>query len=285
VSVASDTFPGRQIPPGSATIKSSRLLTAATLLPILYALIWYLPSFGFFLFISLLIARVQYEFYLLHFPEGRRRPILFGLVLGFFLSSSLYLRLPLPGITFIVLLLIMVLLHTLSVFHDIEYTLEDAAVLFLGIAYLAGFLVHLALIHQVTEGQSWIVLLLIMTWGGDAGAYYAGRGLGKHKLAPRVSPNKTLEGAIGGLVATFLGALGAKLSFMPMLSWGDLIALSLLLGIFGQLGDLVESMMKRSAGVKDSSALVPSHGGLFDKLDSIAFAAPLLYYYLIFVKV
>jgi len=254
-------------------------------LPVLYALIWYLPSFGFFLFISFVIARVQYEFYLLHFPEGRRKPLIFGLVLGFCLSSSLYLRLPFPGLTFVVLLLLMILLHSLSTFREIEHTLKDSAVLFLGIAYLPGFLVHLALIHQGTSGPAWIVLLLIMTWGGDAGAYYVGRAIGKRKLAPRISPNKTLEGAMGGLATTFLGALGAKLSFLPLLSWGDLVALSLLLGIFGQLGDLVESMMKRSAGVKDSSALVPSHGGLFDKLDSIAFAAPLLYYYLIFIKV
>ena len=234
---------------------------------------------------TLVIARVQYEFYLLFFPEGQRKSLIFGLGLGFCLASGLYLRLPLPGITFFILLLMMILLHTLSTFREIQRTLKDSAVLFFGMIYIAGFLIHLALIHQLPEGRAFIILLLIMIWGGDAGAYYVGRAIGKHKLSPRVSPNKTIEGATGGLAVTFLGGMGAKLTFISILSWGDLISLSLLLGVFGQLGDLVESMMKRSAGVKDSSALVPSHGGLFDKLDSIAFAAPLLYYYLIFVGV
>ncbi len=178
----------------------------------------------------------------------------------------------------------MVLLHSLSTLHEIEKTLSKSALLFFGIAYVAGFLSYLILIRQHSLGRELIFFILIMTWGGDAGAYYVGRALGKHKLAPRVSPNKTIEGALGGLGIGFLGGAAAKLSFLPFFSWGDLIALSLLLGVFGQLGDLVESMLKRSAGVKDSSALVPAHGGLFDKLDSIAFAAPLLYYYLILFK-
>ncbi len=160
--------------------------------------------------------------------------------------------------------------------------MTESAVLFLGVSYISGFLSHLFLIRDLPQGKGLIALILLLTWGGDAGAYYVGRAWGKHKLSPRVSPNKTVEGAIGGLATTLAGGLIVKLSLLPLLSWGNIISLSLLLGVFGQLGDLTESMLKRSAGVKDSSSLIPAHGGLFDKLDSIAFAAPLLYYYMIF---
>ena len=251
-------------------------------MPVVIALIWTLSPFFFFLFIAIVILRVQYEYYLLFFQETEKRQILFGLGLGLCLLSVIYYRLPLlPSLFGLVLL---ILLYSLSTLREIENTLTHIAVLFFGIAYIAGFLGHLILIRQHPAGRELIFLILIMTWGGDAGAYYVGKAFGKTKLAPRVSPNKTVEGAIGGLLITFLGGAAAKLRFLPLFSWGDLIALSLLLGVFGQLGDLVESMMKRSAGVKDSSGLVPAHGGLFDKLDSIAFAAPLLYYYLILFK-
>ncbi|MFQ5598103.1 MAG: phosphatidate cytidylyltransferase [Nitrospiria bacterium] len=264
-------------------IRQSRLLTAILLLPAVAWLIWNLSPFLFFIFISMAILRAQYEYYLLFFPEDQRRPIVFGLGLGFCLLSMIYFRLPLlAGVT---LLSMSVLLYTLSTRQEIDRTLTTSAALSFGIMYIAGFLGHLILIRHHPQGRELIVMLLLMIWGGDAGAYYVGRRIGRHKLAPRISPNKTVEGAIGGLVVTFLGGLLAKSTFLPLLSWGAVAALSLLLGVFGQMGDLAESMLKRSAGVKDSSALVPAHGGLFDKLDSIAFAAPLLYYYLIVFKI
>ncbi len=244
-------------------------------------LIWTLPPGGFFLFISAVILRVQYEFYLLFLPKEKRGAIFFGLALGFLLLTTIFLRIsPLSGI--FTLIMMLCLLHTLTTFKDIKPAFADSAVLFMGVIYIAGFLSHLILIREHPAGMGLISLLLLMIWGGDAGAYYIGRGMGKKKLSPRVSPNKTVEGAIGGVITTFLAAAVAKLTFIPLFSWTDLLILAPLLGIFGILGDLCESLLKRSAGVKDSSSLVPAHGGLFDKLDSIAFAAPLLYYYLIF---
>ncbi len=205
--------------------------------------------------------------------------MVFGLFWGFCLASTLYINTSMAGII-LFLSLIAVFLYTLFTFQDIQKTFSESAILFIGIAYLPGFVSHLFLIRDLPEGPGLIILLLLMTWGGDAGAYYAGRALGKKKLAPRVSPNKTIAGAIGGLATTFLGCLLAKYTYLPILEWKDVVILSLLLGIMGQLGDLTESMLKRAAGVKDSSSIIPAHGGLFDKLDSIAFAAPLLYYYM-----
>lgn len=271
-------------------IKQSRLAIAIILLPILYSLLRFLPPFSFFLFLSAIILRVQYEFYRLFFQGRANGAVTLGLGLGFLLSICFFQEaffaeealIPLNMVFFAALMGI--LMYTLFSLRDIKSALADSAVLFLGVMYISGFLSHLIFIRHIPDGQSLIVFLLLVIWGGDAGAYYIGKAIGKRKLYPRVSPNKTVEGSIGGLLGSFLGGGLAKLTFLSLFSWGELLLVSLLLGGFGQLGDLTESLLKRSAGVKDSSSLVAAHGGLFDKLDSIAFAAPVFYYYLFFVK-
>jgi phosphatidate cytidylyltransferase len=144
-------------------------------------------------------------------------------------------------------------------------------------------LTHLALLREVTYGVQWIFLLLIIVMSGDTAAYYAGRTLGKRKLYPKVSPNKTIEGSLGGLVGSLAGVFIARVTFFPQLSVADSIVLPLLLGMLGQLGDLFESMLKRSFGVKDSGTIVPGHGGILDRLDSILFAAPAAFLYVHYV--
>lgn len=270
--------------------KQSRLATAVVLVPILYLLIRTLPPLPFFFFTAAIILRVQYEFYQLFFRDRARESVFVGLVFGFLLASYFYLGNPVSGrnnvpFEFVfTALLIGVLLFHLFFFREIKTTLADSAVLFFGVAYVSGCLSYLLLIHRMTEGGALIIFLLMMIWGGDAGAYYVGRSMGKRKLYPAVSPNKTVAGSVGGLLGSFLAGALAKFGLVALFSWSDLFFLSLLLGSFGQLGDLAESMLKRSAGVKDSSGLIPAHGGLLDKLDSVAFAAPVFYYYLFWVK-
>ncbi len=270
-------------------LKESRLGTALLLLPILFLLIKVLPLFFFFLFTATVILRVQYEFYLLFFRDRQWRSISLGLVGGFFLAWSFY-RPDLfwggpSGAAIFIFLLMALLMAVLFTFREIKTALVDVAVLFLGVVYLSGCLSHLISIRRMERGGGLIFLLLMIVWMGDAAAYYVGRSIGRHKLYPEVSPNKTVEGAIGGLCGSFLAMALAQWTFLPIFSWGDLLLIPLFVGGMGQLGDLVESMMKRSAGVKDSSALIPAHGGLFDKLDSVAFAAPVFYYYLLLIKV
>ncbi len=268
--------------------KSSRLATAVVLLPILYFLIQRLPPVFFFLFAAAVILRVQYEFYLLIFRNREKIPISIGLALGFLFCCSFY-RADLfwggrSGPAVVTFSLMAVLIVMLFSFRDIKATLVQSAALFLGVVYIAGFLGHLIFLRQMAHGSALILFLLLIVWAGDAAAYYVGKSMGRHKLYPEVSPNKTIEGAIGGWVGSFLGMLAAQLTFLPLFSGLDFLWVPLLVGGMGQLGDLTESMMKRSAGVKDSSALIPAHGGLFDKLDSVAFAAPVLYYYLLWFK-
>jgi phosphatidate cytidylyltransferase len=130
------------------------------------------------------------------------------------------------------------------------------------------------------SGAYMVMATLVTIWVCDSAAYYVGRAMGKHKMAPRVSPKKTWEGGIGGAVFAVATMIGFKYWLLDFLSLGDAIALGLIIGILGQVGDLAESLFKRDAGVKDSSQLIPGHGGVFDRLDSLMFVAPLVYLYL-----
>ncbi len=129
-------------------------------------------------------------------------------------------------------------------------------------------------------GALTVVALLVSIWTCDSAAYYAGRALGRHKLFERISPKKTWEGSVAGALAAVGAMLGMRAWFLDYLSPADAVVIGLIVGIFGQLGDLAESHLKRDAGVKDSSALIPGHGGVFDRFDSLLFAAPLTYLYL-----
>ena len=126
---------------------------------------------------------------------------------------------------------------------------------------------------------------MFVTFASDTAAYFVGKGLGRHKLAPLISPGKTWEGTIGGLVGAVLFSLLFTLStpFSLPIEWGEALLLGLLVSVFGQIGDLLESLFKRYVGVKDSGKLIPGHGGFLDRMDSIVFAGAVVYYYLIWV--
>ncbi len=149
--------------------------------------------------------------------------------------------------------------------------------LMLGVLYVGGLFAFISLIRRLDQGVGWIFLLLAASWLGDTGAYFAGRALGKRKLAPRLSPKKTWEGAIGGFFTSMAGAVLFGWLFGLDTSWLVLAALGGLLDIFGVLGDLAESMLKRAFGVKDSGGILPGHGGILDRVDSVLFAGPVLY--------
>ncbi len=139
--------------------------------------------------------------------------------------------------------------------------------------------------EAVAHTNLYIVVAVIVTiWICDSGAYYCGRAFGRHKLFERVSPKKTWEGAIGGAVFAIAGMIGFRQWLLPFLSVGDAVVLGAVVGVFGQIGDLAESLLKRDAGVKDSSQLIPGHGGLLDRFDSLIFVAPLAYVYLVYAR-
>ncbi len=162
---------------------------------------------------------------------------------------------------------------------DIRESAGETALLVLGLFYVPFLMSHLGLLRMMPHGIQWIFLMMVIVMAGDTGAYYVGSTVGKRKLYPIVSPNKSVEGSLGGLMGSMVGAFIAKATFFSDLSAFDCVATSLLLGGLGQLGDLFESMLKRSFGVKDSGRIFPGHGGMLDRLDSILFAAPAAFLY------
>ncbi len=129
-----------------------------------------------------------------------------------------------------------------------------------------------------------MLLAIGVTFGNDTGAYFAGRGLGRHKLYPKVSPAKTVEGAVGGLVASLLIMFVVRATVAPWLTVGDCLVVGLPAAVLGPIGDLVESLMKRAAGVKDSGHLIPGHGGMLDRIDALLFVGAWIYVYVVHLK-
>lgn len=147
-----------------------------------------------------------------------------------------------------------------------------------GVFYVGGLLAALPLLRG-DMGAAWVALVFVVAFANDTGAYFAGRAFGKHKLAPAISPGKTVEGAIGGLAATLVAMFLARVSFMPMLSVRDCLMIGIPAAIVGPVGDLVESLLKRSAGAKDSGRLLPGHGGILDRIDALLFVGAYVYLY------
>jgi phosphatidate cytidylyltransferase len=157
---------------------------------------------------------------------------------------------------------------------------EPVARTLLGIFYIGWFLGHAIWLQRVVDGPDLILFLVGVTWIGESAAYLVGSTVGRHKLAPLISPNKTVEGAVAQLAASLVAA--AALGWL-LLEWPMVQAMLAggILGVVGQFGDLAESVMKRSAGVKDASGLLPGHGGVLDRIDSLLFNTPTLYYYVV----
>jgi phosphatidate cytidylyltransferase len=165
---------------------------------------------------------------------------------------------------------------------------ESMAVTIFGVLYVGWLSAHQVLLRELpwragtdyADGASYVLLAFLTTWSCDTGAYAVGRLLGRNRPWARISPRKSLEGAIGGLASAVLSAFVARAWFAPYLGPYDALALGCLVGVFAQVGDLVESLLKRDARHGDSSDIIPGHGGILDRFDSLYFGAPLVYYYL-----
>lgn len=164
-----------------------------------------------------------------------------------------------------------------------EAVLDDWLWVVGALAYIGFLGTHLVLLREVDNGRDWVLLALLSTFATDTAAYFCGKTFGRHKLAPRTSPGKTVEGTIGGLIAGALMLVFFNWALGVDMGAAEVAGLALLLPIVAVIGDLGESLLKRGAGIKDASALVPGHGGFLDRLDSVLFCIPLVYYYLLWV--
>ena len=261
-----------------------RFITALWSLPLLIIAVWFdepLPWFTILVAIWGLLA--VFEFYRLVAVSEVRSLTAFGLIwtLLFILSPHFDydFTVPLLLTSAIVLSLVWLVLHPQKEGVFLGWVWAIAGILYVG--WLLSFLVGL----RLDAGRNWVFFALFTTFGSDTIAFFVGRALGRHHLAPSISPNKTWEGAIGGvfgaIIVSLLFTLPTPLN-LP-LGYGQAILLGLLVSVFGQFGDLVESLLKRNMGVKESSNMVPGHGGCLDRMDSVVFAGIVVYLYYIFV--
>lgn len=240
---------------------------------------------GLFLFtvlLALISAIGIFEFYKMAMPERRVERLLA------LLSGSSLLFTPIAGGEKLLLLSVCSLFLSFSLLFlfrvkTIETTAHDVAFAILAFLYIPFSLMHLVLLRQTEYGIQWLFVLMLIVMTNDSAAYYFGCRFGKHRLYPLVSPKKSIEGAVGGLLGSLGGTLLAKYTFFTQLSFFDVITTAIFIGIVGQAGDLFESLLKRSFGVKDSGTIIPGHGGVLDRMDSILFAAPVTYYYAIYL--
>jgi phosphatidate cytidylyltransferase len=187
------------------------------------------------------------------------------------------------------LLVLMLVLMLVAAFFllragDMTTAWPRLAMLVCGALYTGLPLSFIARVRDLPpEGRLWCYLPMVLTWGNDTFAYFCGRTMGRHKLAPSISPGKTWEGAVGAAVLTVGAAFAWRHFAMPSLTPADCVALGLGISVMGPLGDLTESVWKRSYGIKDSGTIIPGHGGLLDRIDALMFTAPFLYFYAAFM--
>jgi phosphatidate cytidylyltransferase len=184
-----------------------------------------------------------------------------------------------PPAALIVLTLAVAVVLTASLRSRGTLSIEPVATTLLAVLYVGWFLGHAVLLYRLTNGGAVVLLLVGTTWLGESAAYAVGSSMGRHPLAPVISPRKTVEGAVAQVIASALGALVLGAWLLP--EWGvpATLGAGVVLGLVGQVGDLAESVIKRSVGAKDSGTLIPGHGGLLDRVDGLLLNAPALYYY------
>jgi len=256
-----------------------RWLTAIIAVPILIFLIGPGPRWLFYSVICAASLAGLMEYYAVTSARLPKPVLWLTGLLTFLLFAAIYLR-QIMFVPAIILLWALVPMTSFMVAGPQRLAADDLGKALFGPVYAALPLALLILIDMRPKGPIWIFFLLIVVFAGDTGAFYFGRLLGRHKLYEAVSPNKTWEGAIGGLVASIMAASLFFRLIGPCTLDLKVLILVVILSIAGQVGDLCESMLKRNHGVKDSGRLLPGHGGILDRIDGLLFAIPVLYVYL-----
>ena len=263
-------------PPARGAAPVKRVLSTVVLLPVFVGIVMG-PVWLFGVTVVLVSAVAQWEFTGMFERAGVRTFRWLGLVGGTTVTASF--ALPISERVAFTAVLLAVLLSALWRPRGARIAWEPAAVTLFGICYVNWLLGYGFWLRDLPGGSDWVLLLVWVTWLGETAAYVVGSTLGRAKLAPVISPRKTVEGAAAQLVVSLLAAVVAQVWFFTEIGLGRAAVAGLLLGVVGQLGDLVESALKRSVGTKDTGTLIPGHGGILDRLDSLLFNTPALFYY------
>ena len=257
-----------------------RLLTAAVAIPAILWMLFLAPSWVFSCFTIVGAGAGGLE--LATMTLAGRRPLQAWMVVATMAVTAVITFLPTAEslLTLILGLFVVGPLATLVRPAPLDEAGARMAWLIAGPLYIGGAVGAVASLHHLDQsGGTWVVLAMSFAWGSDTGGYFAGKALGKHKLYELISPKKTVEGAIGGLVAVVGFGVVIRFLWLPELPVLHVVVLALVAGAIGQAGDLCVSVIKRSTGVKDSGVLIPGHGGLLDRIDALMFtgAVTLLY--------
>lgn len=265
-----------------------RVLTALILAPLALALVFLAPKWAVYLGVAVIAILSGWEFAGLTEGRGAKPPrLVIGLALGALFAANYQW----PDLTLTVFgALSILLIAWCAFFSPPSRVLPDATASVFALAYVGLTLLAVPILREQPNGPTLVVFLLFVVWAGDIFALYLGRAFGRRKIAPRISPNKTWAGAIGSLLGSLLVTGGlfelaeqlaqwdfVRLTFSEEVWWYWMI-LAVVINLAAQVGDLAESALKRSAGVKDSGRLLPGHGGVLDRIDALLFAAPALWY-------
>ncbi|HEX4346637.1 MAG TPA: phosphatidate cytidylyltransferase [Vicinamibacterales bacterium] len=268
---------------------AQRVLVGVVAIPIIY-LLCMAGGLYFFAFAAIASGLALHEFYGLARAKGARPLTWLGIAAGFFVNLS-FLRVTLQTPPLAVVLTVSALAMALcELFRDEGSAIVNLSTTVFGVLYVSlffGTLIGIRDLDTATaalpapySGGAMVMAMLVTIWICDSAAFHIGKPFGAHKLYPRVSPQKSWEGAVAGLAGAVITAVVAKYIALPFLPLPGAVYLGIIVGTVGQMGDLVESLLKRDAGVKDSSTLIPGHGGVFDRFDSVLLVAPCLFLYL-----
>jgi phosphatidate cytidylyltransferase len=261
-----------------------RVLTAVVALPLVAALIaWREPlGFGGLVLVVATLALIEYTGIAL--PGASRRLRAAVVVIGVGLAAAIYIHPPL-ALVWALGALVAVSAAVLFEPGDVAAAGARLGLAAFGVFYIGLLAAPLAILHRdAPEGPLWVFVALAVTFGNDTGAYFTGRTLGRHKLYPAISPNKTVEGGVGGMVAGVGILLLGHFTVARTLTIADCLLVAIPAGIVGPIGDLIESMLKRASGVKDSGRLLPGHGGMLDRIDALLFVSAWVYVYALYLR-
>ena len=261
-----------------------RLLAAAVFLPCFF-IIAHRGGIYYLILVDMIIILGLFEFYKMMEAKGLRPYKWIGILSGGALPWYLFFRQGIYANVLLTLTFIAVMIAEL-IRKDKGHAVYHISVTIFGVLYVSWLGSHLMLLRELpiiagldyAIGFKFVIIVFTLTWCYDTGAYTFGRIFGRHKLFPSISPSKTIEGAIGGTFLSIAGILIVRGLMDTQLGIVDAVALAIAASVIGQLGDLVESMIKRDAKIKDSSTAIPGHGGILDRFDSLLFTAPLIYY-------
>ena len=267
----------------AASNLAMRLGTAVVMIPLLFLLLYLGPAWGWLLFLMVIGAVAAFELFGMTHPgdriaQGVSTLLVWGVMLAFWFEKSH----PNLLLTTLLLLPLISIIFSLWRLNDVKPAAMQMAATTFGPLWIGSGIGAIALLRVEPQrsGAGLVVFSLMLAWMSDTGGYFAGRTFGKHKLYPKVSPKKTVEGAIGGVVATVIGAVISHFVLVPSIRLRDCVILGAVCSVLGMVGDLGESLLKRSVGVKDSGGIVPGHGGILDRADAVVITAPLLLLYL-----